>query len=83
MINGSHSDPQDVELESHISREIGGMGHHLHVQVKNGRVTLTGSTEDFQNKRQIDALVKQLAGEHQVSNQIRVISTGETFDNHR
>jgi osmotically-inducible protein OsmY len=83
MFEGPHKDPQEVELETHISREIGGMGLHLHVEVKAGVVTLTGSTEDFQNKRQIDALVKQLAGDHKVSNQIRVISTGETFDNHR
>ncbi len=83
MINGTHSDPKDVELESVISREIGKMGTHLHVQVANGIVTITGSAEDFEEKRRIDTVVKEFAGKQQVINKIRVISTEDSFDNNR
>jgi osmotically-inducible protein OsmY len=79
----THSDPNDVELEGSISRQIGDMGTHLHVQVTNGIVTLNGSAEDFEEKRRIDAVVKSLAGKQQVINKIRVISTESSFDNNR
>jgi osmotically-inducible protein OsmY len=78
-----HSDPSDVELEGVISRQIGEMGTHLHVQVTNGVVTVNGSAEDFQEKRRIDSVVKSLAGKNQVINKIRVISTESSFDNNR
>ena len=77
------TDPNDVELEGVISRQISKMGTHLHVQVANGVVTLNGSAEDFEEKRRIDTVVKSLAGKHQVINKIRVISTEASFDNNR
>ncbi len=79
----AHSDPNDVELEGSISRQIGKMGTHLHVQVTNGIVTVNGSAEDFEEKRRIDTVVKSLAGKNQVINKIRVISTESSFDNNR
>jgi len=83
MIDGQHLDPKIVELEASISRQIGGMGTHLHVRVKDGSVTLSGSAEDFEEKRRIDTVVKGLAGTHKVVNEIRVISTESSFDNNR
>ena len=83
MINGPNADPKDVELESVISRQIRGMGTHLHVTVKSSVVILSGSAEDFEDKRKIETTVKGIGGVHQVSNQIRVISTEESFDNNR
>jgi osmotically-inducible protein OsmY len=76
-------DPNDVELEGVISRQISKMGTHLHVQVTNGVVTVNGSAEDFEEKRRIDAVVKGLVGKQQVINKIRVISTEASFDNNR
>ena len=78
-----HSDSNDVELEGVISRQIGDMGTHLHVQVTNGIVTINGSAEDFEEKRRIDSVVKSLAGKQQVINKVRVISTESSFDNNR
>jgi osmotically-inducible protein OsmY len=83
MIDETHLDPKVVELEASISRQIGGMGTHLHVRVKDGSVTLSGSAEDFEEKRRIDTVVKGLAGGHKVVNEIRVISTEDSFDNNR
>jgi osmotically-inducible protein OsmY len=83
MINSTDSDPKDVELESVVSREIGGMGTHLHVKAANGIVTITGSAEDFEEKRRIDSVVRSLTGQQQVINKIRVISTESSFDNNR
>ena len=83
MKNGLRSDANDVELEGVISRQIGEMGTHLHVQVTNGIVTVTGSAEDFEEKRRIDGVVKDLAGKNQVINKVRVISTEDSFDNNR
>ena len=79
----AHSDSNDVELEGVISRQIGKMGTHLHVQVTNGIVTVNGSAEDFEEKRRIDSVVKSLAGKNQVINKIHVISTEDSFDNNR
>jgi len=79
----TNTDPNDVELEGVISRQISQMGTHLHVQVANGIVTINGSAEDFEEKRRIDSVVKSLAGKQQVINKVRVISTESSFDNNR
>jgi osmotically-inducible protein OsmY len=79
----AHSDPNEVELEGVISRHIGAMGNHLHVRVKDGSVTLSGSAEDYEEKRRIDTAVRGFAGARKVVNEIRVISTEDSFDNNR
>ncbi|HXL72476.1 MAG TPA: BON domain-containing protein [bacterium] len=83
MFEGPQADPKEVELEAAISRQIGEMGTHLHVAMKNGVVTLSGIAEDYEEKRRIDSIVKELAGHHKVVNEIRVVSTESSFDNNR
>jgi hypothetical protein len=83
MDNETPADPKDIELESLISRRIGGMGTHLHVRVKDGVVNLSGGAEDFEDKRRIETAVKGIGGVHQVINQVRVVSVSQSFDNYR
>ena len=66
------SDPKDVELEEAINREIRTMGAHLHVSVRGGTVSISGTADDFGTKRDIYSAVKGLAGNHKVVNNVRV-----------
>ena len=77
-----YSNPKDFELETIVRERLGGMGHHLHVSVKEGVVTLTGSAEGYQEKREIETEVKMIAGVHHLVDEIRVIAT-DGFNNHR
>jgi len=72
MANPFVSDPKDVELEEAISRSVRDMGFHIHVSVRGGHVTVTGTTDDFSSKRDIIAVVRSVPGVHEVSNNIRV-----------
>jgi|GEM_PF-990833 osmotically-inducible protein OsmY len=84
MVFEAHSDPRDVEMETLIHERIQGMGgRHLRVQVKDGVVTLSGSTGDYEDKRQIETAVKMIGNVHQVINQIMVVSIEDPFDNYR
>ena len=82
MKNGPHADPNDVELESLIYRQIQEMGD-LHVVVKNDVVTLSGTTTNYDDKRKIDAEVKNLVGMYRLIDEVRVVPASEDFDNHR
>jgi hypothetical protein len=77
MINETHSDPKDSELASVISSRIRQMGEHIHVQVKGGVVHLSGTTNEYEDKRGIMTLVQGMGGVHQVVNNIRVAQVGE------
>jgi len=66
------SDPKDVELEESISREIRRMGAHIHVSVRGGTISISGTADDFGDKRNIYSVVKGLSGTHKVVNNIRV-----------
>lgn len=83
MPNELDFDPRDLEMETHIYQQVRGMGSHFHVKVKDGTATLSGTAEDFEEKRQIDTIVKRVGGVRRVVNQIRVISTESSFDNNR
>ena len=76
MSDAHGSDPKDVELESLIHRRIREMGSDIRVSVKGGHVTLTGQAEDYEAKRDIDYVVKEIGGVREVTNQIRVAPTG-------
>ncbi len=84
MTQESASDPKDVELEALIYRQIRHMGSHIHVQVKDGHVTLSGTAEDFEDKRDIYGVVKAIGGVGVVTNQIVAApTTQDVFDNFR
>jgi osmotically-inducible protein OsmY len=72
MDNETHSDPKDAELASVITNQIRQMGDHIHVQAKGGVVHLSGTTNEFEGKREIMTLVQGIGGVHSVVNNIRV-----------
>jgi osmotically-inducible protein OsmY len=72
MANEWVSDPKDVELEESVNRAIRGMGFHMHVSVKGGHVTVSGTADDFETKRDIYSTVKSIPGVHEVTNNVRV-----------
>ena len=72
MENRNLSDPKDVELEAAITRAIRTRGSGIHVSVKNGAISLTGSVEDFSTKRDIESAVRGVAGGYPIHNMIRV-----------
>jgi len=82
MQNGPHADPDDVELESLIYRQIRDLGG-LHVKVKNDVVTLSGTTDNFDDKRKIDAEVRNLVGTRRLIDEVRVIEAADEFHSHR
>ncbi|HUO58230.1 MAG TPA: BON domain-containing protein [bacterium] len=77
MANPFVSDPKDVELEATISRSIRGMAEHLHVSVRGGHVTVSGTADDYETKRDIMSAVKEVPGVHEVTNNIRVARVAE------
>ncbi len=83
MAHETHSNSSDVELESVINNRIRQMGEHIHVQAKGGVVHLSGTTNEFEGKREIMTLVQGIGGVHEVVNNIRVarVSDGE-FENY-
>lgn len=83
MTNESHSNPNEVQLEALIQSRIRQIGSNLHVLVKEGLVTLTGSADDFETKREIDTLVKGIGGVREVVNKIVVASvTDGVYENY-
>ncbi len=77
------SDPKDVELEALIIRHIREMGSHIHVQVKAGVVSLTGTANEFETKRAITTMVHEIAGVLKVVNNIRVARVSDgAFENY-
>lgn len=72
MDNELHSDPKDVELEAVIISRIRQMGEHMHAEVKDGVVHLSGTANEFETKREIMTLVQGIGGVHEVVNNIRV-----------
>ena len=72
MANPYISDPKDVELEAAISREVRGMGLGIHVSVKGGHISLSGTVDDFATKRDVMEVVRGVAGGRPITNNIRV-----------
>jgi osmotically-inducible protein OsmY len=83
MVFEADSDPRDVEMETLIHERIQGRGRHLRVQVKDGVVTLSGSAQDYEEKREIETAVKMIGNVHRVINEILVVSIEDPFDNYR
>lgn len=69
------SDPKDVELEAVVARRIRSFCSNVHVSVRGGHVTLSGVVEDYGDKRDASNVVRQIAGVHDVTNDIRVAET--------
>ncbi|HET9870675.1 MAG TPA: BON domain-containing protein [bacterium] len=69
------SDPKDVELESLIARRIRPFCSNVHVSAKGGHVTISGLVEDFEDKRSAYHAALEVAGVHDVTNNIRVAAT--------
>ncbi len=83
MAHETHSNSNDVELESVINSRIRQMGEHIHVQAKDGVVHLSGTTNEFEGKREITTLVQGIGGVHEVVNNIRVARTSDgEFENY-
>lgn len=72
MANQFISDPKDVELEEAVNREIRQLGFHMHVTARGGHVTVSGTADDYETKRQIVSVVRSVSGVHEVTNNIRV-----------
>jgi osmotically-inducible protein OsmY len=72
MANQNLSDPKDVEMEATISRAIRNLGIGLHVSVRAGHISLSGTVDDFETKREVNSVVHNVAGGHPISNNIRV-----------
>ena len=66
------TDPRDVELEEAVTRSIREMGFHIHVSVRGGTVTVSGTADDFATKRDIISAVRSVPGVHKVVNYLRV-----------
>ena len=74
MTTESPTDPQEVQLEALIHSRIRQMGTDIHVLVKDGLVTLTGSADDYKTKREIDVLVRGIGGVRDLVNKLVVAS---------
>jgi osmotically-inducible protein OsmY len=72
MSNPYISDPKDVEIEAAIHRAVRNLGVGIHVTVKSGHVSLSGIVDDFETKRDIMGVVRDVAGGFTISNNIRV-----------
>lgn len=77
MANQYISDPKDVELEEAVSRAVRAMGFHIHVSAKGGHVTVSGTADDFESKRDILGAVRSVSGVRDVTNNIRVAPIGD------
>jgi len=75
MANQWTSDPKDVELEAVIAREVRGLCPNIRVSVRGGHATLSGTVEDFGDKRDVSNAVRDVAGVREVTNNIRVASS--------
>ncbi len=83
MIAESSSDPQEVQLEALIHSRIRQMGTDIHVHVKDGCVTLSGSADDYKTKREIDVLVRGIGGVRELVNKLVVASiTDGVYENY-
>jgi osmotically-inducible protein OsmY len=59
------------------------MGTNIHVLVKGGQVTLTGTADDYKTKREIDTLVKGIGGVDELINKLLVASiTDGVYENY-
>ncbi len=72
MANPYISDPKDVELEAAVSREVRGLGMGIRVSVKGGHITVSGTVDDFETKRDVMEVVRGVAGGRPITNNIRV-----------
>ena len=75
MNNPYASDPKDVELESTVAREIRPFCSNIHVSARSGHVTISGSVEDYEDKRAAYSAARRVAGVNEVTNNIRVAAT--------
>lgn len=72
MANPYISDPKDVELEAAVSRAVRNLGVGVHVSVRGGHITVSGIVDDYETKRDIMAVVRDVAGGHSITNNTRV-----------
>jgi len=78
-----HPNPEEVQLEAVIINRIRQMGEHMHAEVKEGVVHLSGTTNEFETKRAVTTLVQGMGGVREVINNIRVTEVrDEEFHNY-
>ena len=72
-------DPKDVELANEISRHLNHLGiGDFHVSVKGGHVTVSGTVDDFADKRRITSEIHGLGGILEITNLVHVIGESIT-----
>jgi hypothetical protein len=72
MNNRNLSDSKDVEMEAAVSRAIRNLGVGIHVTFHGGTISLSGAVDDFATKRDIEGVVRDVAGGHPIRNMIKV-----------
>lgn len=76
MVNKWKSDPKDVELESLVARRIRDKLDNLHVTAKGGHVILSGTADEFEIKREVVEMVREIGGVREVTDNIKVVPIG-------
>ena len=77
MADQPHHDPKDIEKANEISRHLHNLDiGNLHVSVKGGHVTVSGTVENFADKRRINSEIQGFGGVHEIINLVKV--TGES-----
>lgn len=80
MNNPYESNPRDVQLEHEISQHLHNLGmERYHVSVNDGHVTISGAADDYDTKREITAMVRNLGGVRELTNNVRVTGGSVTM----
>lgn len=73
-------DPKDVELANKIGRHLSHLNiGEFHVSVKGGHLTVTGTVEDFADKRRVTSEIHGFGGIHEITNLVQVIGESVTM----
>lgn len=73
-------DPKDVELANEISRHLENLDiGEFHVSVKGGHVTVSGTVDDFADKRRVTSEIHGFGGIHGITNNVRVNGESSTM----
>jgi osmotically-inducible protein OsmY len=73
-------DPKDAELANEISRRLQNLDiGDLHVSVRGGHATVSGTVDNFSDKRQVTGEIQGFGGIHEVTNLVQVIGESTTM----
>jgi|GEM_PF-6677542 len=80
MENYLQHDPKDVEQANEISRHLQNLGiGDFHVSVKDGHVTVSGTVDNFADKRRTTREIQGFGGIHGITNLVKVIGESTTM----